>query len=212
MRMNSRIPKQFLVLGDMPIVMHSINAFVAYDPAILVILVLPQDQQDRWHELVEEFNFTAKVRIVPGGKTRFHSVQNGLDMVKDTDFVAIHDAVRPLISSEVIERCFNKAIESGSAVASVPCKDSIRQLKEDDASLSVPRDKFRLVQTPQVFEGARIKGAYLRAASSNFTDDASVAENAGVKINLVEGDYRNIKITFPEDLALAEAILKRGDL
>ncbi|ASU33817.1 2-C-methyl-D-erythritol 4-phosphate cytidylyltransferase [Mucilaginibacter xinganensis] len=208
-RMQSAIPKQFLLLDGKPVLMHTIDAFysTAFTPAI--ILVLPADYHSYWEQLCTTYNFKTPHQLVTGGATRFHSVKNGLEIIPDNTntLIAVHDAVRPLISKDIIEKSYFHAAEHGNAVTAIKSRDSVR-LHENGISKSLIRDDVYLVQTPQTFKSEQIKNAYLQSFSTKFTDDASVVEETGLKINLVEGSYQNIKITFPEDIAIAEMILK----
>jgi 2-C-methyl-D-erythritol 4-phosphate cytidylyltransferase len=208
-RMRSTVPKQFLLLYNKPVLMHTIDAFYSSAAKPAIVLVLPAAYHAYWEQLCNEHNFTVTHQLIAGGETRFHSVKNGLDTIEDDvdSIIAVHDAVRPLISREIIEKTYHYAAEHGNAVTAVKSRDSVRLL-EKGGSKSLIRDDVYLVQTPQTFQSAHIKIAYLQPYSSKFTDDASVVEEMGVKINLTEGDHRNIKITFPEDIAIAEMFLK----
>ncbi|MDJ1485393.1 2-C-methyl-D-erythritol 4-phosphate cytidylyltransferase [Cytophagaceae bacterium DM2B3-1] len=206
-RMRSDIPKQFLEVRGLPILMHTIRRFYEYSQHIQIVLVLPVEQLETWENLREKYAFTIDVKVVIGGKTRFQSVRNGLQVIDNLEsMVAIHDGVRPFVPIEVIQRSFQVAKEKGSAVAAVSLKDSIRQVLSDGTTQSVNRADFRLIQTPQTFQTSLIKKAFEVPESELFTDDASVAEAAGHKISLIEGDYRNIKITTPEDLEWAQCV------
>lgn len=205
-RMGSNTPKQFLNIGGQPILMHTINAFYQYDHTIEIILVLPPSHFSRWTELSLMHDFDVPHRMVGGGSTRFHSVKNGLDTIEDDGIVAIHDGVRPLIETDIIRNSFEVAKKEGNAVVSVELKDSIRRL-DGKTSKSINRTSYKVVQTPQTFKVRHIKKAYSIEYQEAITDDASVAELAGQKINLIEGSYRNIKITTTEDLIVAEALL-----
>ncbi|MCR8559869.1 2-C-methyl-D-erythritol 4-phosphate cytidylyltransferase [Mucilaginibacter sp. BJC16-A38] len=209
-RMQAAVPKQFLLLGDKPVIMHTIEAFYGSALKPVIILVLPAEYHDYWQQLCVEYNFTIPHSLVTGGETRFHSVKNGLDLISNDEdaLIAVHDAVRPLISANIIEKSYKHAAEHGNAVVAVKSRDSVR-LVENENSKSLIRDHVYLVQTPQTFQSAQIKKAYLQPYKAKFTDDASVIEEIGLKINLVEGSHQNIKITFPEDLAIAEVILKK---
>jgi len=210
-RMGSDTPKQFLPIGNAPILMHTIKRFFTSTEQVNIVLVLPEEQVERWHQLCQKYSFSIPHVIVFGGKNRFQSVRNGLNCIGEIDgLVAIHDGVRPFISKRIIEESFKVAEEKGNAVTSVAMKDSIRKI-EHDKNTNVDRDDFRIIQTPQTFLLAQIRDAFHKAASDQFTDDASVAEEAGYVIHLTEGSYDNIKITTPEDLAMAEAILKKFD-
>ncbi len=207
LRMGSEIPKQFLHLNGMPVLMHTLQAF-AKVPGLVILLVLPKDQFLYWKNLCLQFDFTIPHELVEGGDTRFHSVRNGLHAITELNsLVAIHDGVRPLIDPEIIEKSFAMAQEKGNAVTVVRLKDSIRKV-ELLGNHSVNRSNYYLVQTPQTFSSKVILAAYHQTDHFNFTDDAGVLDEAGIKINLLEGDYRNIKITSKEDLIVAEAFLK----
>ena len=206
-RMESETPKQFLILNGKPILMHTIEAFNKI-LNIQLILVLPFSKFDEWKNLCEKFSFSVKHTLVEGGETRFHSVKNGLEKVDINSFAAIHDGVRPLITKEIIAHSFEIAEQKGNAVVGVKLKDSIREITLTGSSKNVNRNNYYLIQTPQTFQSAIIKEAYEKATHYNFTDDAGVVEEIlGVKINLIEGDYKNIKITTPEDLIIASAFM-----
>ena len=211
LRMNSELPKQFMKLEGTPVLMRTLSAFFNADPAIKIILVLPKAHHNLWSELVEKHAFGIRHEVVAGGETRFQSVYNGLQWVDGEGVVAIHDGVRPLVTPEVINKSYMIAMEEGSAVTVVPSKDSIR-MKTADGSMSVERSDYLLVQTPQTFRISQIKSAYSRGEKSSFTDDASVFEDAGYDITTVDGDYRNLKITTPEDLTIATCLLKDSEI
>ncbi len=207
--MQSTIPKQFLLLNGKPVLMHTIEAFNNSEAKPKTILVLPVDYHQYWQQLIKEHSFTIPHQLVTGGETRFHSVKNGLE-ITDSDagtLIAVHDAVRPLISGIIIDKSYRYAAEHNNAITAVKSRDSVR-LIEDGTSKNLIRDNVYLVQTPQTFLAAQIKKAYLQPYSPRFTDDASVVEETGIKINLIEGSHQNIKITFPEDIEIAEMILK----
>ncbi|WP_259067474.1 2-C-methyl-D-erythritol 4-phosphate cytidylyltransferase [Mucilaginibacter sp. X4EP1] len=208
-RMQSAIPKQFLLLSGKPVLMRTIEAFYNTDTKPNVIIVLPTGFHDYWKQVCADYRFSIPHQLVSGGETRFHSVKNGLDLIPDdkNSLIAVHDAVRPLTSKNIIDNSYNHAAEFGNAVVAVKSRDSVRQLK-DGVSVCLIRDEIYLVQTPQTFQSTQIKKAYLLPYDAKFTDDASVVEEIGEKINLVTGDYRNIKITFPEDIAIAELLIK----
>jgi len=205
-RMNANIPKQFLELQGKPILMHTIEAFNRFDKTMQIILVLPETQIDYWITLCKKHAFAVLHKIVIGGQTRFNSVKNGLKLVQSPSLVAVHDGVRPLVSHSTITRSFNAAEKYDAAIPVVDLIDSIRQVNEDE-SLSVDRTKYKLVQTPQVFDAELLKKAYEQEFSALFTDDASVVEALGTKIHLVEGNRENIKITTEIDLKMAETFL-----
>lgn len=209
LRFAAEQPKQFLELNGLPILMHTLYAF---EKAGITeqILVLPETQIDHWQTLCNRHRFTLPHRIVVGGKNRFESVRNGLKLVPDHALVAIHDGVRPLISPELIRQTYQEAEKFGSAIAVVALKDSIRQKAPEGRSHSVDRAAYVLVQTPQTFISTQIKKAFEQAPDDRFTDDAGVYESLFPEIHLVEGDYRNIKITTPEDLLVAESLMGSG--
>ena len=207
-RIKSKLPKQFLELNGLPILMHAINAFVRYSNSVRIILVLPEDDFDIWHSLCEKFNFTVPIILQRGGESRFQSVKNGLDKIEGDGLVAIHDGVRPLVSEDIIGASFRLAAVHQSAVAAVRLKESIRMTDQDNTK-AMDRSRFRLIQTPQTFQVELIKKAYQQKEDVSMTDDASVAERAGHIISLFEGSYENIKITTSEDLIVAEALMKQ---
>jgi len=207
-RMQTETPKQFLLLNNLPVLMHTIKAFAQSDAQPKILLVLNTDQQGYWKRLCEEFNFRIPHEIIDGGNERFHSVKNALNSITEDCFVAIHDAVRPLVSKQLIDNCFKQAELKGNVIAAVQSSDSVRMLREDKTS-ALKRDEIYLVQTPQTFGINILKEAYQQDFASFFTDDASVVESIGQDINIVEGERNNIKITFPIDLELAELLLKR---
>ncbi len=204
-RMQQELPKQFLLLCNKPVLMHTILAF-SNTFSCDIIVVLHPDYHDYWNKLCRDYSFNVAHKIVKGGSTRFKSVKNGLKAVENADFIAVHDAARPLISSSTIINLFNDAEKKGNAIASIPSKDSVR-FQENEKNSILNRDKVFLIQTPQVFKTDILKDAY-KQTDNNFTDDASVVENAGYDVYLSEGDHANIKITYPEDLIFAEAYLK----
>ncbi|MCX2745146.1 2-C-methyl-D-erythritol 4-phosphate cytidylyltransferase [Mangrovivirga sp. M17] len=209
-RMKSDIPKQFLVLNGIPVLMHTIQKFhKSFNGSITVILVLPVNQHTYWNELCEKYNFDLPHIIAGGGNSRMHSVENGLKKINEEGIVAIHDGVRPLISEEVIRNSFYAAEKHGSGVVCVPPKDSLRKISDNNRNITqaVNRSDYLLVQTPQTFRVKDIKEAFVKADNYNFTDDASVYENAGQNIHVIIGNYDNIKITTPEDLVIAESLI-----
>ena len=204
LRMGSELPKQFLLLGGKPVLMHTIEAFYRYDADIQVVLVLPIDHRDYWKSLCSSYHFEIPHRIVDGGETRFHSVRNGLQVIGGTGLVGVHDGVRPFVSKEVIERCYLEAEQKQAVIPVVEVVETVRHLRGDESS-TVPRNEYRLVQTPQVFSVPLLKKAYLQPYSPSFTDDASVVESFGEKVFLTEGNRENIKITTPFDLIIGKA-------
>lgn len=208
LRMGSDIPKQFLELGGLPVLMHTIRKFHDAFSEIVVKLVLPETQQEYWNSLCKKYSFQLAHEVVKGGASRFQSVRNGLNSISDTSgTVAIHDGVRPFVSKEIIANSFMVASELGNATVAVSLKDSLRVL-ENGTSRAVDRTAYRSIQTPQTFRLDLIKKAFETPELPSFTDDASVFEHAGHTINLIEGSYENIKITTPEDMVWGEALLK----
>lgn len=203
-RMQQSLPKQFIEVAGKPILMHTIDKFYTYNPAIRLVVVLPENQLDTWRELCREHAFKVFHMVVAGGATRFGSVKNGLDLITGEALVAVHDGVRPFVETTIIKAAYEAAAKYGNGVVAVAPKDSIREMTEE-GSMAVPRSKYKLVQTPQCFQAGILRNAYEQPEQDFFTDDASVVEALGEKIVLVEGSYRNIKITTPEDLILAEA-------
>jgi len=206
-RMNSVIPKQFLKLGGKPILMHTINKFSECGLDLKIIVALPSSQNDNWNQLCAEHKFNTAIKIVEGGDTRFDSVKNALQYIVEPGIVAVHDAVRPLVNIKTILAAYHSAEMYGNAVPAVPLNDSIRKI-ESGKSMSVDRSRYCIIQTPQCFNSTILKKAYQKEYKSTFTDDASVVEANGEPIHLIDGTAENIKITNPQDLILAEAILK----
>lgn len=210
LRMGGDIPKQFIPVNGMPVLMHTIRRFREFDPQMHIVLVLPKDHKDYWRQLCSEYRFTDRHDIADGGSTRFHSSQNGimaLAEAPDTDIVAIHDGVRPLVSVETIGRCFTAAAESGAAIPVLPVIDTLRYVGHADENgvnteqgHNVLRSDYRVVQTPQTFRLALLRRAFTQPFSERFTDDASVVEALGEKVTMVDGNRENIKITTPYDL------------
>jgi 2-C-methyl-D-erythritol 4-phosphate cytidylyltransferase len=209
LRMGTDIPKQFLLLREKPVLMHSLEAFYNYDPYVRIILVLSEEQREYWKLLCEKYQFAIEHQIVSGGDTRFQSVKNGLQLVEEDSLVAIHDGVRPLVTTELISNAFDTAEKGKSAYPVVPVSDTLRRLLPNGKNRLVDRSKFCLVQTPQVFFSKMIIRAYQTDYYPEFTDDVSVVEKRKCcKAIMIEGSRENIKITTPVDLAIAEAILK----
>lgn len=208
-RMESAIPKQFLLLNGLPIVMHAINKFHAVVEGIETILVLSENYFTQWEELKKQYDFTIPVKTVAGGETRFHSVRNGLQCLNEQGIVAIHDAVRPFVNTKTIIAAFKAAEMYGNAVPAIPLNDSIRKI-ESGKSIAVDRSRYCIVQTPQCFDTNVITKAYKKDYKFNFTDDATVVESCGEKIHLIDGSTENIKITTPMDMLIAEAMLNNA--
>jgi len=205
-RMNAPVAKQFLVLNNYPILMHTLNRFREYDSLMEIILVLPEVQFGYWESLCNTYNFTLKHRLIAGGEVRFESVRKGLESIVTDGIVAIHDGVRPLVSLETIDRCVKIAEMKGNAIPVMPVVESLRVVLEN-GNKAVDRGSYVNIHTPQVFRVSEIKKAYELGYDLSFTDDATVFERTGAKINLVEGNLENIKITHPIDLVIAKAFL-----
>ena len=197
LRMGGDIPKQFLPVGGKPVLMRTIEAFYAFDSSIHIILVLPVSQRAYWKDLCETHHFALRHDIADGGETRFHSVKNGLAYVRGEGLVGVHDGVRPFVSREVIAGCYEAA----------QTKQAVIPVIEGVGSETVPRNNYKLVQTPQVFEVQLLKEAYQQEYTDAFTDDASVVEAMGREVCLVQGNRENIKLTTPFDLKIAEVLI-----
>ena len=214
LRMGSDIPKQFLPIGDKPVLMRTLERFREYSDDLQIILVLPEAQQEYWQELCKKYDFKVEYLLANGGQTRFHSVQNGLALMPDDaeGVVGVHDGVRPFPSIEVIRNCYETARTAKAVIPVIPVVETLRHISLTShplplTSKTVPRDEYRLVQTPQTFDIQLLKAANRQPYNDGFTDDASVVESYGHKITLVEGNRENIKITTPYDITVAEAII-----
>ena len=217
LRMGSDIPKQFLPIGGKPVLMRTLERFRAYSKDLQIILVLPEAQQEYWHQLCEEYHFEVAYTLANGGETRFHSVQNGLAKIPDDaqGVVGVHDGVRPFPSIEVIRNCYETARTAKAVIPVIHVVETVRHLlrsvecgvRSENASKTVPRNEYCLVQTPQTFDIQLLKAANRQPYNDGFTDDASVVESYGHAITLVEGNRENIKITTPYDLKIAEVLI-----
>lgn len=209
-RMGATMPKQFMMLGQEPVLARTINLFSEALPKAELVVVLPEEHIALWRNIAARFD-VAPHKIASGGKERFDSVKSGLAALSDeVETIAVHDAVRPLATKKLIIRL---ALEAENAAAVIPViapHDSIRQV-EGERSYIVDRSQLRMVQTPQFFQAEVLRRAYEQSFSPLFTDDASVVEAAGVEVTLIEGEVQNIKITTPIDLTIAEAILAERD-
>lgn len=206
-RMQSALPKQFMMLGGLPVVAHTINTFSEALPGAEIVVVLPEEHIPLWRNLAARFDIAVH-RCIAGGKERFHSVKNGLDALsEEVEYVAVHDGVRALATKKMILRVQLAAEETGAAIPVTEVVDSYRRVDGSDSYI-VPRTELRIVQTPQTFSAELLRRAYEQPFSDKFTDDASVVEALGAKITLVEGERRNIKLTTPEDMAIAERLLE----
>ena len=208
-RMGSNLPKQFMLLKDKPVLYYSIKTFLdAYDD-LEIILVLPAAFTNIGEEIIDAYFDKEKIRIAIGGDTRFQSVKNGLKLVEGESIIFVHDAVRCLVSVDLIHRCYELAMQTGAAVPVIPSKDSVRILN-DDGNGVVDRNKVMLVQTPQTFHSKILLPAFDIDYKDKFTDEATVVEAYGLRVSLAEGEETNIKITRPVDLVMAENILSQA--
>jgi len=205
-RMGASTPKQFMLLHDKPVLYYTLKTFLEAYPDLQLILVLPEGYTDMGREIIDAWFDYSRIQVTAGGETRFHSVQNGLQLVDEEGIVFVHDGVRCLLTTALIQRCYENALENGSAIPVMFPKDSVRLLTEDDNE-AVERGTIVLVQTPQTFHSKILSAAFEIDYKERFTDEATVVEAYGLKIKLVEGEENNIKITRPIDLLLAERIL-----
>lgn len=207
--MGSDIPKQFLPIGGKPVLMRTLERFREYSPTLQIILVLPKAQQDYWHKLCKDYDFKVEYVLANGGETRFHSVQNGLTKIPDDaeGVVGVHDGVRPFPSIDVIRNCYETARTAKAVIPVIPIVETVRHL-QGNTSETVPRNDYRLVQTPQTFDIQLLKAANKQPYNDGFTDDASVVEAFGFNITLVDGNRENIKITTPYDMKIAEVLIE----
>jgi 2-C-methyl-D-erythritol 4-phosphate cytidylyltransferase len=206
-RMGTETPKQFLIIQNRTILWHSINSFFNAFNDIEIIVVLPQEHLLKGDEIRQQFSQQLAIHITVGGSTRFESVKNGLQLVLQDSVVFVHDAVRCLISKDLIQRCYNLAVEKGSAIPTIQATDSIRWCDKEKHK-AVDRNNIHIVQTPQTFTSSLILPAFNQGYKDGFTDEASVVEAFGKEVFLCQGDYNNIKITRPLDLIIAEALMK----
>jgi len=207
-RMGSIMPKQFLLLQEKPVLWYTIQSFLIALQDISIVLVLPKAHWEAGQELVDNYFPKAAIQLVEGGETRFESVRNGLGAIEHEGIVLVHDGVRCLLSAELIRRCWQHAVHTGSAIPAVTATDSIRWVSGSEHKV-MNRDEIRLIQTPQTFQVPLLKQAFANATHAQFTDEATVLEAMGIAVSLVEGEYENIKITRPADLILADAILQK---
>lgn len=205
-RMNTNLPKQFLLLEGKPVLYYTINTFLkAYDD-LNIILVLPEEYIAAGQEILDAYFDYDRIKITVGGSTRFHSVQNGLKLIEEESVVFVHDGVRCLLSTDLIHRCYENAVEFGSAIPVIDSRDSVRVVREDDNE-ALDRNSIKLVQTPQTFHSKILLPAFGIDYKEKFTDEATVVEAFGLKVHLVEGEVNNIKITQPLDLLIAEKMM-----
>lgn len=206
LRMGGDFPKQFIAIGGRPILMRTIETFYQFDKSIHIVLVMHPSYRDYWSQLCKSYGFTILHEVIDGGDTRFDSVKNGLQLIKN-GLIAVHDGVRPFASQKLIQHCFEEAKKFQAVIPTTELIDSLREVTDENTNKIVDRSKYRNVQTPQVFDCELLKNAYKQPYDDRFTDDASVVEALGQKIHLVDGERINIKITTPFDLSLAEVIL-----
>jgi 2-C-methyl-D-erythritol 4-phosphate cytidylyltransferase len=206
-RMNSNLPKQFLLLNGKPVLYYTIDTFLKAYNDLKIILVLPEEFIAAGKEIIDAYFDSSRITITEGGRTRFHSVQNGLQLINEECIIFVHDGVRCLLSKQLVQRCYTAAIEKGSAIPVIDCKDSVRIVKGDNNE-AVERSNIKLVQTPQTFHSKILLPAYKIDFKDKFTDEATVVEAFGLKVHLMEGEENNIKITKPTDLLIAEKLLE----
>ena len=205
-RMNTQIPKQFLLLQGKPVLYYTINTFLQAYEDMHIILVLPEEHIAAGQEIIDAFFDYKRIQIAVGGRTRFHSVQNGLQLINEESIIFVHDAVRCMVSIGLIQLCFNMAIENGSAIPVIDSKDSVRLITEDGNG-PLERTAVKQVQTPQTFHSKILLPAYQIDYKDKFTDEATVVEAFGLKVQLVAGEENNFKITRPIDLLIAEQLV-----
>ena len=207
-RMKNNIPKQFMPLAGKPLLMHTLQQFIDFDLSMRIILALPPANLDYWQQLCREYDFRHNIEIIEGGKTRFETVGKGLEYITESEYIAVHDGARPFAGGDLLERCFMVCREKGNAIPFIASKDSVRLIR-DGKNSSLQREEVALIQTPQCFTFEILVNAFTQSTGSAFTDEASLVENAGNDIYLVEGDEKNIKITHPNDFLIAESLITR---
>ena len=206
-RMGGDMPKQYLPLKGKPVIVHTLEKFRQFDPRMKIVVVVARAHQELWEQIARSYVIAGDISLATGGASRFDSVKNGLDLINEECLVGIHDAVRPLVGKDTLERCYDAAEIEGSGIPVLGMDDSIRMLDGQGSSLPMDRSRLKRVQTPQVFRSGQIKEAYQQAFNPGFTDDASVYETCFGQLTLVEGNPENIKITTPMDLKLAELLM-----
>ena len=208
-RMGGSVPKQFMLLHGKPVLWHTLNRFLCAFDDVEIIVVVPAAYEETALEIVKSFPKTNRFVVTIGGQTRFHSVKNGLEHVHKPSIVFVHDAVRCLVSTDLIHRCYYQALETGNAIPAVQPVDSIR-IETARGNESIDRSRVKLVQTPQTFSSEILKAAFKQEYEPSFTDEASLSERLGIKLNLVDGERTNIKITGPLDMLIAETIMQQN--
>ncbi len=206
-RMGGDTPKQFMLLAGKPLLAHAIASFSEYNPAMPIIVVLPAEHVERWSSLCKKHLIATPHTVVVGGDERFHSVKKGLAKVAEAEVIAVHEGVRPLVSKQLIKRCFRTASEKGSAIPVIPLSSSVRSVSAE-GNRAEDRSRLRVVQTPQCFQVDLLREAYEMPYDAAFTDDATLVERTGHALTLVDGDESNLKVTMPTDLLIAEALLR----
>lgn len=206
-RMGTELPKQFLHVKHKPLLYYTLDVFLRSDPDIKIILVLPEEYIDMGREIIDAYFDESRVQVTIGGSNRFESVKNGLKLIEEEAIIFVHDAVRCLVTADLIHRCHDMALETGTAIPVIPCSDSVRMLNDEGESTALEREKIVMVQTPQVFHSKILLPAYEIDYKEWYTDEAAVVEAFGIKVSLVKGDKNNIKITHPLDLTFAEKLL-----
>ncbi len=205
-RMNHTVPKQFLLLNGKPVLYYTIKAFLQAYADLQIILVLPEAHVSAGQEIIDAFFDYERIQITVGGRTRFHSVQNGLAMINDESIIFVHDAVRCLVTEDLIHRCYEAALDQGSAIPVVDSRDSLRMIT-DEGNEALERSRIKLVQTPQTFHSKILLPAFKIDYKEKFTDEATVVESFGLKVQLIAGEENNLKITSPVDLLIAERLI-----
>jgi len=206
-RMKGDLPKQFMLLKNKPVLFYTINIFLkAYDD-VQIILVLPEAHIAKGQEIIDGYFDNTRIQIISGGRTRFHSVQNGLSLIKDESIIFVHDGVRCLLTDDLIKRCYEAAVEFGTAIPAITSKDSVRIITGKDNE-ALDRERIKFIQTPQTFHSKILLPAYKIDYKDKFTDEANVAEAFGLKVHLIDGEENNIKITSPIDLLIAERLME----
>lgn len=206
-RMGSELPKQFLLLHNKPVLYYTIRTFLSAYDDMQIILVMGEEYVDMGREIIDAWFDNEKIKITIGGATRFESVKNGLALVEEESIIFVHDAVRCAVSKALIHRCFQAALETGSAIPAIKCSDSMRIINDEGDSEPLDRDKVVMIQTPQVFHSKILIPAFNIDYKDRFTDEASVVEAFGMKVSIIEGEPQNLKITHPMDLAIAAQIV-----
>lgn len=205
-RMEANLPKQFMLLKGKPVIYYSIKTFLDSYDDLQIILVLPSEYISTGQEIVNGYFDNKRIQITAGGDTRFQSVKNGLALVDEESIIFVHDGVRCLVSKELIHHCYQKALETGTAIPAISSSDSIRLLKHEGSERQ-DRNKVMLVQTPQTFQSKILIPAFNVEYKDEFTDEATVVEASGIKVSLIEGEENNIKITRPVDMLIAEKLI-----